>query len=81
VRDMRYNLTLKFSDKSVCVVDSYTIAEYFEDTRPSAGGFRNGDTFYPGQRLHGSLRYLKKAEWSFISDDLKRAKDRKQVTG
>lgn len=81
MRDMRYSLTLRFSDKSVCTVDSYTIAEYFEDTRPSAGGFRNGDSFYPGQRLSGPLRYLRKGEWSFMSDDFKRAKDRKQVSG
>ena len=80
VRDMRYRISLRFNDKSHCTVDSYGIAEHFEDTRRSSDGFGNGETFYPGQRLRGPMRYLRNADWGHCSEDLKRAKDRKLVT-
>lgn len=55
VRDMRYKISLRFSDNSTCVVDSCLIGEHFEDTRQSADGFGSGDIFYPGQKLRGHV--------------------------
>ena len=58
----------------ICYVD------HFEDTRRNQDGFGSSDVFYPGQKLTGAMRYLRDADWSHFSDDLKRAKDRKIVT-
>jgi len=80
VRDVKYLLNLKFSDNSACTVDSEALLDQFEDIRRSSDGFGSSEIFYPGQRLRGQMKHLKEANWSYSSDDLKRAKDRKIVT-
>lgn len=77
---MKYRLNLKFSDNSTCEVDSTLIVEHFEDVRRGLDNFHSSDVFYPGQKLRGPMRFLKNASWSYCSEDLKRAKDRKVVT-
>lgn len=80
IRDVKYLLNLKFSDNSACTVDSDALLDQFEDIRRSTDGFGSSEIFYPGQRLRGAMKHLKEANWSYSSDDLKRAKDRKIVT-
>lgn len=80
IRDIKYRLHLKFSDNSTCEVDSALILEHFDDVRRGFDSFSSSEVFYPGQKLRGPMRYLKTADWTYCSDDLKRAKDRKYVT-
>lgn len=80
IRDMKYRLHLKFADNSTCEVDSTLILEHFDDVRRGFDSFHTTDVFYPGQKLRGPMKFLKNADWTFCSDDMKRAKDRKIVT-
>jgi hypothetical protein len=80
IRDVKYQLTLKFSDNSVCVVDSDAVEDRFQDVKRGPDMYGADTVFYPGQKLRGPMKCLKNADFSFISDDLKRAKDRKFVS-
>lgn len=80
IRDMKYRLHLRFFDNSTCEVDSTLILEHFEDVKRGFDSFHSSDVFYPGQKLRGPMKFLKNADWSYCSDDMKRAKDRKYVT-
>jgi len=82
IRNINYRLSVTFPDNSACTVDTSTsgIMENFDDTRRGSEGFNSSDLFYPGQKLKGPMKCLKDADWSYRSEDMKRAKDRKMVT-
>lgn len=79
VREAKYKITLKFADGSQCTTDSEVLIDTFEELRNSTE-YSNSEVFYPGQKLRGRMRYLKNAEFSFMSEELKRAKEKKVVT-
>jgi len=79
IRDVNYRATLRFPDSSICSVDSQCLVDSFEDLRKSFI-FGCSDVFYPGQKLRGAIKHLKDANWTYQSEELKRAKDRKIVT-
>jgi len=79
IRDVKYLLSVKFNDNSSCFVESAAIEDRFQDVKRNLDIYGGDGIFYPGQKLRGPWKCLKDADFSWISDDLKRAKDKKVV--
>lgn len=62
----------------MAVVDGMTLLDNFMEIRNNSVEY-SPSYFYPGQQLRGRMKHLKDADFSKISEELKRAKDRKTV--
>jgi hypothetical protein len=78
VRDAKYRIALRFGDGSTCQTDSDVLIDNFEEVRNNTD-YHESELFYPGQKLRGRLKHLKDADYSYITNELKKTKDKKTV--